>query len=299
MRRRLSSLAVDPLTEGESEQSRPGATGSRRPPLDGHRPHEQAGATAPPLDASTWELAWSGYRHRGSMVDAHAKIAEHGHSLLAARRLVYAGLAELGLEPLKARLARESRKAASTEKRMVQAVERVDAKSAARLLEARVQAVREAEERTKLVLGDRATQREEEAKLVRTNRRAHMVLASLNGELLAGSVSLAKRLRVQLESAELSPSKGVALLKDVATIVQRTAEASRASVQMERLILGEPTHVHEHRDSAGATPPKDMTPDEAERWLEVATRHLERRARAATVIDVEASSDLESPAAED
>lgn len=246
----------------------------------------------------TWELAWSGFRHRGSIEDAAKALeAVTGQSVDTARRMVYIGVPKLGLPPLTKRLEDEGRSHLREDKQLRKEVNRLDAREARNMIEERAKIATEAALRTAAILGDHATQREEEARLVRANRRGAIVLASLNGELLSGAVELAKRVKVQLGDDTLPLGQGLKALKDIATIVQRTGEASRAAVQMERLLLGEPTGIHEHRhsDASGALPPKDMTPEEADKWLDIATRAVARRARAATVVEVEA----DAPDAED
>lgn len=150
-----------------------------------------------------------------------------------------------------------------------------EAEELARTLEARAKAAKAARKTEEVVLGDAQKSRADEVRLVRANRMSALVLASVNADLLKVSTGLARSL-LDDEPAlrKLSPEKRLNILRTVAGIVQRTADASRISVNMERLLMGEPTTIL-GREGAST---QDMTADEAEEWLAIANRAFARRA---------------------
>jgi hypothetical protein len=173
---------------------------------------------------------------------------------------------------------------------------RLEAREQAAIVEARASSV-EASKPSAVVVADARESRTEELRLVRSNRRSALVLANLNVRLLRTADALSESLMKDLVDANgrptemagrLSPKERVGLIRTVAQIVQRAAEASSKSVQMERLLMGEPTAILGHQD----VPSTDgMTPEEAEQWISTAHRALERRMRRRTVIDVTSTVD--------
>lgn len=205
-------------------------------------------------------------------------------------------------------LREEARLAAATsdgiERRMRSAIERFDEGEVAALLETRARKAKEAEERTNAVLSDAATSRVEEVQLVRSNRLGAMALAHANARLLRVVGALSSSLLEAYVDGNGHPTKAardlgtkekVGLVRTIAQVVQRTAEASAKAVQMERLLMGEPTHILGH---ANAEPPKEMTPEEAVRWIAMAARLHRRREADLAAIDVDASLEALPPSTE-
>lgn len=151
-------------------------------------------------------------------------------------------------------------------------------------LEGRARAAEKARTHEVKVLGDAVESRADEVRLVRANRTSALVLARVNADLLKVSLELASSLLTDLPKLrQLDAHKRMGILRTVAGIVQRTAQASSASVQMERLLMGEPTHILGRADGSPST--SDMTVEEAEQWLTLANRAFERRASRRTLID--------------
>ncbi len=235
-------------------------------------------------------MAVTVFARRQDVADVRALVRsttklEAAPASIIAGQLVEVGYPELGLEPLRSLMAARLRETVANAERIDNESQAIDAASAARTLEAKRAATLKAEQGTKAAIGDALEQKLEEAKLVRANRRSSMVLTSMNAELLAAGMVLVKRVRTDIETgAAMSPKQSLDMLRDIASIVKSTAESSRIAVQLDRLILGEPTAILEHKTNAA---PADMTPAQANEWLEVATRHLQRQARKATTVDVD------------
>lgn len=161
-----------------------------------------------------------------------------------------------------------------------------EAEQATLKLEARARASEVARRHEEAVLGDAAKSRKDEVSLVRANRVSALVLAQVNAHLLKLSSGLAQSLLEEEHAIrKLSPEKRLGILRTVAGIVQRTADASRISVNMERLLLGEPTAILGREGPSTA----DMSAEEAEQWLEIANRAFSRRAQRRTLIETDAT----------
>jgi hypothetical protein len=134
-------------------------------------------------------------------------------------------------------------------------------------------------------LKDSTDTRVAEAQLIRLARGATTgVLVSLTG-LTKGLSSLSKRVAVSLEElGKLTDAAGnalpslslgemdraVTLVRDVTSAIRAANEAGKQAMEMERLLLGEPTsHVQHHHLV-------EVTVDEAERRMAAGQRALER-----------------------
>lgn len=219
-------------------------------------------------------------------IAAVAKAAGVGRDLAA--RLIDSGEPKLGLPSLRdaARLvaATVTKELARVEK----ATGEAQAAEMARTLEARARAAKLARENEERLLGDAVESRKAEVRLVRANRTSALVLAGVNADLLRVSSKLAAGLLKDVESGrldKLSPRERMGILRTVAGVVHRTAQASQVAVNMERLLMGEPTAILGRADGSPST--GDMTVEEAEQWLGLATRAFERRARRRQVIDAQ------------
>src|SRR5690606_14685300 len=117
-----------------------------------------------------------------------------------------------------------------------------EAKELAKTMEQRAKAARAAREHESKVLGDAVQARKEEVQLVRLNRISSTVLAQINADLLRTSSKVAKSL-LEADLSKVSVRERLTILRTVAGIVHRTAQASAAAVNMERLLMGEPTAI--------------------------------------------------------
>ncbi len=249
----------------------------RAPPLDGNRPRSTAGR-APSIEE--YGRAWEAYRVRGSIEDVAAAIAPY--SLGTARSLVYVGLPLHELPSLRSKLEALGREAVASDRTLRRAEERLTADRAQELLAERAANVEAARKRTAALRGDAASQMQEEAKLARASRLAVGALLSGMGELLQGVPHLARQVRKAMESEQLSLKDGLRAMKDIAITTQKIAEASRAAVQTEHLVLGKPTSIIGTDDGT----PDDMTPEMAEQYVDLVVRAARRRAARRTPIDV-------------
>lgn len=171
------------------------------------------------------------------------------------------------------------------------ASEKASAKETAHVLasrlEARAKAARKARDHEAKVLGDATKSRADEVRLVRANRMSAMVLAQVNADLLQVSSKLANSLLEDVDKiTKRSPMERMTILRTIAGVVHKTAQASQVAVNMERLLMGEPTAILGRSDGSPNPSTDDMTPEEAEQWLALANRAFERRARRSTVVDV-------------
>lgn len=212
-----------------------------------------------------------------------------GLGLPAAQRLLDSGVPTRGLPSLRdaarAHAAEVERRLRLAEKASAGA----EAKELATTLEQRARAAKAAREHEAKVLGDAVASRADEVTLVRANRKSALVLASINADLLRAGTILARSLLEDPKAlTKLSPRERLGLIRTVAGVVHRTAQASQVAVNMERLLMGEPTAILGRADGTGPST-QDMTPDEAEQWLALANRAFARRAARRTVIDVETS----------
>lgn len=253
--------------------------GFRRGPAPGQ-------ATVAPGPAA-WEIAWKAYRERGLIEDVRVALIPLGYGVETARLLVHVGLVADGLPALSSKLEAEGRAAIRTEAKLRNVAERTTPRQAQTLLEERAVALEEAKRRDAAIRGDATTQHAEEAKLARANRIAVGAMVSATGTMLLGVGKLATRISKQLGDETLTLDKGMRALKDVAIIVQRLAEASRSAVQTEHLVLGKPTAIIGTDDGT----PKEMSPADAELYVDLVVRAAQRRAARATVIDIEPVSD--------
>lgn len=126
---------------------------------------------------------------------------------------------------------------------------------------------------------DANVSRVEEAQLIRVARgTVGDTLAGLANSA-KGALALGRKVEEAFRQLAEDPGKTfglkeakevVALLKDTASAVKAITEAGHSAMQMERLLLGEPTSIVAHQHL------KDVTLDEAERRIAGAARALER-----------------------
>jgi hypothetical protein len=119
-------------------------------------------------------------------------------------------------------------------------------------------------------LDDSSRTRAEEGLLISVTRRNMMALGSVTAQLMRGAQALAPKLSQALQTEQLSVKDGMAVMQKLSVIARLGAEAGKMAVQMERLALGEPMG-----DEAAMTGGR-LTPADAERWMQLAMRTLER-----------------------
>ncbi len=218
----------------------------------------------------------------GAVASLRAAAGAAGVSENVARGWVETGDAALGLPSWRERVRDAAREVVARDRSgtTLEAVERRGVDAMAR---DRAKALADARKREAVLLGDAVQQRAEEAKLVRGVRQTATALLSAEGHLLRATMRLAKSLDDDMNTDEklgalkMKPRERVALIKDIASIVKNTAETARLAV-----ILG----------TDAAT--DDMTIEEAEAYVALATRAMARRIRARTVVEAQVDTGLEA-----
>lgn len=119
-------------------------------------------------------------------------------------------------------------------------------------------------------LADSARTRAEEGALIAVARRNVMQLGLISAQVLRGAQHLAERMQKQLESEQVSLKDGMQLIQRSSVVVRLGNEAAKMAIQMERLAMGQP--VGDGSESTDGA----LKPEDAERWIEVASRALER-----------------------
>jgi hypothetical protein len=121
--------------------------------------------------------------------------------------------------------------------------------------------------------------RRKEAELVEASRKNAISLAALTSQLLDGGIALSteieKALKRQKDSADFSAKEGLNLVRQLSAITRLGNEAAKFAIQMERLVLGEPTGDPE--SDTGEKKPAEWTLDEAEQWISTAADAVKRR----------------------
>jgi hypothetical protein len=258
------------------------------------KPKGYTGLRGGDIAPAVYEAGRLAFVERGTIV---AVSEATGLSADLARRLVDVGVPTRGLASLRdaARVhaAEVERKLALHEK----AASADMAKSLASTVEARAKAAKQARDHEAKVLGDAVASRADEVTLVRANRKSALALAGINADLLRTGSILARSLVEDPEGLKaLKPRDRLNIVRSIAGVIHRTALASQVAVTMERLLLGQPTAILGRTD--GTEPSTaDMTPDEAEQWLELANKAFRRRVARRTVID--ATSGTNTPTRED
>jgi hypothetical protein len=160
------------------------------------------------------------------------------------------------------------------------------ARSAEELAEVRVQTAKVEADRVVKAIGAGVVSKSDEARLAKANRTTALAMATLNANLLRGAVALSEIVGRELAGGSgMDATKALRALTMVSTIAKTTAETARIAVQLERLAAGEPTSIVGH---VGALPDPqlaDMSPEEGQRWLEIANKAFARRALRSTVLD--------------
>ena len=118
---------------------------------------------------------------------------------------------------------------------------------------------------------DSVKSRADEGKTVRAARANALALAAATARLNRGALALARRVESALlnDASAVKPREAVSLLRQVAAINRESNDAARLAIQLERLVLGEPT-------SISASVVVHMTPDDARREIERANAAMLR-----------------------
>ena len=171
---------------------------------------------------------------------------------------------------------------------------RLEARAAIALDERGTRAKRaEAARRQEALQADAQEGHMEELRLVRSNRRAALVLQHSLASLLQSANAIALTLAMDLVGPDGRPTQKalamplrerLALVRTVAQVAVRASDAASKGVQMERLVMGRPGLIVGHQEGGPAT--EDMTAEEAEQWIRIGARALERRLRKRQVLDV-------------
>lgn len=204
-----------------------------------------------------------------------------------ATRLLDSGIPSLGLPSLRdaARIHAHDaeKKRLAHERKANTAAALAAAKVIEEKAKERTKALKAVKDQETKVLGDATASRNDEIMLVRTNRQSALVLAKVNGRLLKTSLALADSLDDSAAIARMSVKEKLNCMRTIAGIVHRTALASQVSVNMERLLMGEPTAILGRQDMGPS--PQDMSPEEAEKWLAIANHAMARKRARANLID--------------
>jgi len=245
------------------------------------------------LGPDDYDRARRAYLATGT-IEATAK--EAGLTRSAVEHLVYVGLVELELPPLRSARQRVARqvvaKANDREKKLRKAIDEQDAAAAAAVLEERREAATQLRRHETEVLGSAVESRADELRLVKMNRMGAIVLAGATSTLLDAMNKLAAH--VQATAGDPEKMKGMhprdvgQLIRTIAGTVHRAADTARIAVQMERLLMGEPTAIVESRDSGPDV--RDMSAEDAQKWFELAGRAFARRNARSRVIEAAAES---------
>lgn len=229
---------------------------------------------------------WTYYR-RG--VDTAEIAVKTGISLAEVEEFELVGLPSSGLPALLERERMKLRAAMAVDGEGERELERraAAATTAEEAAEVRVAAAKAEADRTVRAITAGVASKSDEARLAKANRTTALALASLNANLLKGAVALSEVVGRELakSGSAVDVAKALRALTQVSTIAKTTAETARIAVQLERLAAGEPTSIVGHVGGLPDPALADMTPEEGQKWLEIANKAFARRALRATVID--------------
>lgn len=205
-----------------------------------------------------------------------------GVSETLARKWVEVGEVSLGLPSYRDRLREAAREVVARDRRG-ETLESVERRGFEARVADRARALEAGRKAERKVLGDAVAQRAEEAKLVRGVRQTATAMLTAEAHLLRAAIQLGESISADVSSGKLAAMKTTEktrLVRDIASIVKATAETARLAVTTERTILGKPGSVLGPDLDA-----EDMSPEEAEAYVEMASRAIRRRAAKRTVID--------------
>lgn len=122
-----------------------------------------------------------------------------------------------------------------------------------------------------LARDDAVATREQEGQMVKLARANAIALMSSTSRLLSAGIDKARELETALKTgtATLTPKETVKFMGSCGYLVSKATESAKLVLEMERLLLGEPTEVI-------GVAVRDMTLDDAARTIELANRALAR-----------------------
>lgn len=129
---------------------------------------------------------------------------------------------------------------------------------------------------------DAAKERAQEGQIVRTAKHNALAVASTAAILAKRGFKLAQDLTDE-ELGALTVMQRLKALRDIAEFNRAVALTSEQAIKLERLVLGEPTNIEEHRHVHAVVASKDMADT-----IERASAALDRARKVGVVIDVEA-----------
>ena len=208
------------------------------------------------LTAESWDTMLAAYRERPADVPHAAKVARVTlHIADRAWRTgwedAYPAISELvAAEQIEARLARDRAEADLARKQRASAAE-VEAERAAALRRDAIKA------------------RTDEGQMITASRTAAMGALAVSANLLGSLYKIAPRVQEAISASDLSVVDYVRLVQRLGGVTRQATDAAEASMRMERLMLGEPTHI------VGIAGSGNMSRDEALEELREAARLLE------------------------
>lgn len=138
-----------------------------------------------------------------------------------------------------------------------------------------------------LAKDDAVATREAEGSMVKLARANVVALMSATSRLLSAGIDKAKALEkdIRTGTVELTPKEVQKFLGSLGYLVSKSTESAKLAIEMERLLLGEPTEVL-------GLEVRNMTLDDAARTIELANRALARARKRGLVPDLDPAADL-------
>jgi len=162
----------------------------------------------------------------------------------------------------------------------------VDLERQTEALTAELEAKRQAEAKAK-ALEDANSSRVKEAQMVRGARAGAQALIATIGGVSGGVAQLAVKVGKALQTLAQSPdpltmkdmTELTRVISTLASAMRQATDAAKSTMEMERLLLGEPTAIVGHVHLT------DVTLDEAEKRMGAAMKALERAKRMGVVVE--------------
>jgi hypothetical protein len=151
----------------------------------------------------------------------------------------------------------------------------------------RLQAVNEETERLK-AKEDAIQSRKEEGKMVSMGRRNTIAVMAATTKLIAGAITKAKEMdeKIKKGKVKLTPAQTIAFVRSCAYVTKTASESAKISMEMERMLMGEPTEII-------GLDMKNMSLDDAARTIEMANVALQRAKERGVLTDK--ASDKDDP----
>jgi hypothetical protein len=95
----------------------------------------------------------------------------------------------------------------------------------------------------------------EEAKMIRAYRTDLHGVAAMANQLLSGMEPIVKKVREALQTdTSMKPAEAIAILRQLTSVLKEGAEAAQKTMEMERLLLGQPQQILEERVEPSGDP---------------------------------------------